>query len=170
MNIKKQDQKSWLSTTSLVLSIVWAVLSLTIIGAILWIPLTIAGLIFGIIALVKKQKKWMAVAGIIISGLVILFSIIILTVWIMFFRKNSDVLMDPIKDFSQMIDENPELAELMQNPEFANEFEYEFKNIMTEKFGEEPEIENREEMKWYIPTIFEEMEWLMLELKDKHKN
>jgi len=78
--------------------------------------------------------------------------------------------MDPIKDFSQMIDENPELAELMQNPEFANEFEYEFKNIMTEKFGEEPEIENREEMKWYIPTIFEEMEWLMLELKDKHKN
>jgi hypothetical protein len=46
-----------------------------------------------------------------------------------------------------MINENPELTELMQNPEFANEFEYEFKNRMIEKFGEEPELENRDQMK-----------------------
>lgn len=76
----KKEIKNGYSTTSLVLSIVWALFCLTIIGAIFWIRLSIAALILGIVALVKKQKKWTALAWVIISGLVLLVSTTILIV------------------------------------------------------------------------------------------
>ncbi len=167
---KKKDQKDWLSITSLVLSIIWAVLCLTIIGAILWIPLAVVALIFGIIALVKKQRKSIAITGIIISSLIILISIITVIIWVMFFKRNADVLVEPIKEFSQIIKENPELTELMNKKDFANEFEYEFKNRMIEKFWEDSEMESREDIKTQIPSIFEDMKDLMFELKEKHQN
>ena len=166
----KKEKKDWLSITSLVLSIVWALLCLSIIWAFIWLPAVILWLIFGIIALVKKQKKWMAIAGVIISSLVIVVSIIVISIWVMFFRKNADVLIDPIKEFSQIIKEDPELAELMNKKEFANEFEYEFKNRMIEKFWDDAEMESREDIKTQIPSIFEEMKNLMFELKEKHQD
>lgn len=169
MNNKK-NQKDWLSITSLVLSIVWALLCLSIIWAFIWLPAVVLWLIFGIIALVKKQKKWMAIAGLIISGLVITVFTIIISVWVIFLRKNADVLVEPIKEFSQIIKEDPELAELMNKQEFASEFEYEFKNRMIEKFWEDPDLESREDIKTQIPSIFEEMKNLMLELKEKHQD
>jgi len=168
--IKKKEQKDWLSIASLVLSIIWAILCLTVIGAILGVPLAIVALIFGIIALVKKQKKWMAIAGVIISGLIIVISIVVISIWVVFFKRNADVLMGPIKEFSQMIEQNPELTELMNKQEFANEFEYEFKNRMIEKFWTESEMENREDIKTQIPSIFEEMKDVIMELKEKYQD
>jgi len=168
MNTKKQDQKSWLSTTSLVLSIVWAVLSLTIVGAILWIPASIVALIFGIIALVKKQKRWTALAGVIISWFVTLVTIVILTVGIVFLRNNADTILNPIMEFSEMMENDPEFAALMENPEFANEFEYVFKSRLVEKFGT-GEIENLSDIKSTFPLIFDEIKSVMLELKEKYQ-
>lgn len=166
----KKEKKDWLSITSLVLSIVWALLCLSIIWIFIGLPAVIAWLIFGIIALVKKQKKWMAIAGVIISSVVVIVSVVLIVVWVIFFRNNADVLIDPIKEFSQMIEQNPELSELMSNKEFANEFEYEFKNRMIEKFWDESEMESRSEIKTHIPSIFEEMKILMLELQEKHQD
>ena len=71
---------------------------------------------------------------------------------------------------SQMMKDNPEFAELMKNPEFTNEFEYELKNRLINRFWVEPEIENREDIKTQIPSIFEDMKELMFELKEKHQD
>jgi len=62
-----QELKTWLSTTSLVLSIIWALLCISVIGIVFGIPVSIAALVFGIIALVQKQQKSMAIIGIAIS-------------------------------------------------------------------------------------------------------
>lgn len=167
MNTTQTEQKSGLSTTSLVLAIVWLVLCITIIGALVWVPLAIAALIIWIIALVKKQKKWTAIAGIIISWFVILVTIIIVTVGFVFLKNNADTILNPIMEFSEMMKNDPELAALMQNPEFANEFEYIFKSRLTEKLGT-AEIENLSEIKSIFPMMFDEMKNVMLELKDKY--
>ena len=169
MPVKKTEQKSGLSTTSLVLAIVWFVLCITLIGAIIWIPLAIAALIFGIIALVKKQKKWMAIAGVIIWGLVTLVWIGLAIFGTIFVRNNADVLLDPIMQMSEMIDEDPELEALMENPAFQAEFQYLFQQRMEEKFGDMEDVEWWEESKEYIPQIFDEMQTLILELKEKYK-
>ena len=165
----KKEKRDWFSITSLVLSIVWALLCLSIVWIFIGLPAVIVWLIFGIIALVKKQKKIMAIVWISISSLVILISVSLMVIWIIFVRNNADVLIEPIKEFSQMIEQNPELSKLMSNEEFANEFEYEFKNKMIEKFGEETEIDNRDEVKTQIPGIFEEMKSIMLELQEKYQ-
>lgn len=169
MPTKKIEKKSGLSVTSLVLSIVWALLCLTIIWALIWIPVAIVGLIFGIIALVKKQKKWMAIAWVIISWLIVLITIWLTIFGTIFLKKNSDILLDPMVEFSEMMKQDPELAELMQNPAFQSEFQYLFEQRMREKYGDLEEIDGREEWKQYIPEIFEEMESIMLWLKEKYQ-
>jgi len=169
MIAKNKEQKSWLSVASLILGIVWLVLCVTVIGAPVGIPVAILALIFGIIALVKKQKKGMAVAGVIISWLVVLASVATIIVSTIFIKNNSDVLIDPIMWFSEMMENDPELEELMENPEFRAEFEYLFEMKIIENFGEEENVENRWEAKTKIPMIFEEMESVLLELKEKYK-
>lgn len=166
---RKTEQKSGLSTASLVLAIVWLLLCLTIIWAFIWIPAAIVGLIFGIIALVKKQKKWMAIAWVIISWLVILITAWLVIFWTIFVKKNSDVLLDPMMQFAETMKQDPELEELMQNPAFQSEFQYLFEQRMREKYGDLEEIDGREEGKQYIPEIFEEMESIMLWLKEKYQ-
>jgi len=170
MPVKKKEQKSGLSVTSLILAIVWGLLCLTIIWAFIWVPAAIVGLIFGIIALVKKQKKWMAIAWVIISWLVILITAWLIIFWTIFVKKNSDVLLDPMMQFAETMKQDPELEELMQNPAFQSEFQYLFEQRMREKYGNLEEIDGREEWKQYIPEIFEEMESVMLWLKEKYQD
>jgi hypothetical protein len=71
-------------------------------------------------------------------------------------------------EFSEMIENDPELAALMENPEFANEFEYIFRSRFTEKFGT-GEIESMSDIKSTFPVIFDEMKSVMLELKEKYQ-
>ncbi len=165
---RKTEQKSGLSVTSLVLAIVWALLCLTVIWAFIWIPAAIVGLIFGIIALVKKQKKWMAIAWVIISWLVVLTTAWLIIFGTIFVKKNSDVLLDPMMEFSETMKQDPELEELMKNPAFQSEFQYLFEQRMREKFADLEDIDGREEGKEYIPEIFEEMESVMIGLKEKY--
>ena len=169
MPIKKTEQKSGLSTTSLVLAIVWLVLCITVIGALIWIPLAILALIFGIIALVKKQKKGTAIAGVVIWGLVTLIWLALAIFGTIFVKNNADVLMDPIMHMAEMVEADPELEELMENPTFQAEFQYLFQQRITEKFGDMEDVEGWEESKQYIPQIFAEMEIVILELKEKYK-
>lgn len=164
----KKEIKNGYSTTSLVLSIVWALFCLTIIGAIFWIRLSIAALILGIVALVKKQKKWTALAWVIISGLVLLVSTTILIVGFIFVKNNADVLVNPIMELSEIIKNDPELAKLIDNPEFANEFEYMFKSRLIENFGT-GEIDEEQDILSVFPLMLDEMKDVMLELKDKYK-
>lgn len=169
MPIEKTEQKSGLSTTSLVLAIVWLALCITVIGAIIWIPLAILALIFGIIALVKKQKKGTAIAGVIIWWLVTLIGLGLAIFGTIFVKNNADVLMDPIMEMSEMMKADPELEELMENPAFQAEFQYLLQQRITEKFGGMKDAEGWEESKEYIPEIFAEMKSIMLELKEKYK-
>jgi hypothetical protein len=71
-------------------------------------------------------------------------------------------------EFSEMMENDPEFAALMENPEFANEFEYVFKSRLVEKFGT-GEIENLSDIKSTFPLIFDEIKSVMLELKEKYQ-
>jgi hypothetical protein len=90
-----------------------------------------------------------------------------------FLKKNADVVITPIQEIVEMMENDPELAEMMNDPVIQSEFELLFKTRLTEKFGEEfaedQDFENREDIKTQIPVIFDEMESVMLELKEKHK-
>lgn len=172
MPTKNKDQKAWLSTASMVLSIIWLVLCLTVIWAFLWVPLALLWLIFGIIALVKKQKKGMAIAWVIIWWLVTLITIAIVIFGTIFIKNNADVILDPIMEMSEMMENDPELADMMNDPIIQAEFEVLFKERLIERFGEDfgenEKFESREDIKIQIPVIFDEMKVLMLELKEKH--
>jgi len=172
MSKRKSGQKTWLSITSFVLSLVWLLLALTIIGALLWVPLALAGLVFGIIALVKKQKKWLAIAGVVIWGLVTLITATILIVWTIFLRNNSEIIVDPIMEIAEMLENDTELATMMNDPIIQEEFERTLVEKLTVIFAEDIEDgdkkKSRDEIKPMIPIIFDEMENVMLELKEKH--
>ncbi len=172
MTTKKTEQKSGLSTTSLVLSIVWLLLSMTVIWAFLWIPLALLWLIFGIIALVQKQKKGTAIAWVVIWGIVTLITIAIVIFGTIFLKNNADIIIDPIMGMAEMMENDPELATMMSNPVIQEEFERTLVEKLTVIFADEIEnedkIKTREEIKPMIPVIFDEMENVMLELKEKH--
>lgn len=74
--------------------------------------LGIAGLALSIIALVKKQSKGMSIAGIITSGLALLFSIALVILSVAFVDIVSDVMSDP---------------------EFQKQMEYELEYDLTEE-------------------------------------
>lgn len=170
---KRKSKKSSLSTTSLVLSIVALVLCVSIIGLIIGIPIAIVGLVFGIIALVKKQKKSTALAGTIISGIIVLLTIVFGVIIAVFLNRNSEILIDPLKDFVNVIENDEELEELFENREFANEYEYIVTQRITAIFGtgeELEELDERDEVKLKIPEIYETMTDVALELKEKYKN
>jgi hypothetical protein len=89
-----------------------------------------------------------------------------------FLKKNADIIITPIMEMAEMMENDPVLAEMMNDPAIQSEFELLFKERLTEKFGEEfaedEKFENREDIKTQIPVIFDEMETIMLELKEKH--
>ena len=161
-----KNQKKWLAVTSFVLSLVWLLLSITIVWAIIWIPIIILWLIFGIIALAKKQKKWLAIAWTIISWLALL----ITSIFAFFFIRHYDEIVWPITEIAQMMKEDPELAVLMTNEQFAEEFQSRFQTVLIQKFGAANDglstWENLESLA--VPTIMEEMKNVLYQLKDEY--
>jgi hypothetical protein len=82
------------------------------------------------------------------------------------------VILTPINEITNMMENDPQLAIIMNNPAIQAEFEELFKAKLTKKFGENlaenENFDNREDIKTQIPTIFDEMKNTMLELKEKH--
>ncbi|HPC34404.1 MAG TPA: DUF4190 domain-containing protein [Candidatus Absconditabacterales bacterium] len=161
-----KNQKKGLAITSFVLSLVGLLLSLTVVGAIIGVPIAILGLIFGIVALVKKQKKGLAVTGVVISGLILL----ITSILAIFVVRNYDEIVVPVKEIAQMMKEDPELAVLMTNEQFAEEFQSRFQKVLIQKFGAANDGlstgENLESLA--VPTIMEEMKNVLYQLKDEY--
>ena len=161
-----KNQKKWLAVTSFVLSLVWLLLSLTMVWAIIRVPLAILWLIFWIVALVKKQKKWLAVTWVVISWLILL----ITSILAIFVVRNYDEIVVPVKEIAQMMKEDPELAVLMTNEQFAEEFQSRFQTVLIQKFGAANDglstWENLESLA--VPTIMEEMKNVLYQLKDEY--
>ena len=179
-----KNQKKWLAVTSFVLSLVWLLLSLTVvwiwaiiwvplailwltivwIWVIIWVPLAILWLIFWIVALVKKQKKWLAVTWIVISWLILL----ITSIFSIFVVRYAPL--EEINEIAQMMEEDPELAVLMTNEQFAEEFQSRFQTVLIQKFGAANDglstWENLESLA--VPTIMEEMKNVLYQLKDEY--
>ena len=163
--IKVEKQKKWLALTSLILSIIGLLLSMTLIRLVLWFPIALVWLIFGIVALVKKQKKGLAIAGIVMSGIVVIMT----AIFSFFLIKYSDSIIEPIKEITALMENDPELAKLMTNKDFSNEFQTKLQEVLIQKLATDTPSENWEnEDTLWIPMIMEEMKNLLYDLKDEY--
>ena len=66
------------------------------------------------------------------------------------------------------MENDPELTALMNNATFRNDFEEAFQAKLIEKYGDDADLDNRENIKTEIPVIFDEMQSVMLELKEEY--
>lgn len=157
-----ENQSNWLAIASFVLALVWCLLILIpFISIILWI----LAIIFGIVALCKKQVKWASILWIIIS---MVWAAITLVVWLFvgkLIAENKDDLISPITEFAAWVEENPEVAALMENGEFNEKFQSTLEQRLAEKYGED--YENIEDLEGILDVwgdLFEEMKNVATEL------
>ena len=165
---EKTNWWNWLAIASFVLALVWWFLCLTIIGGILWIICWILALIFGIVALCKKQTKWASILWIILSLLWMAIVVICTTVIWRFVVQHKDQFINPINDFSARVEENPEIAQLMENDEFSEKFEAAIQQRLQEKYGEK--YSNIDSIDWMMDIwddLFEEMINVATELAEQ---
>ena len=162
----EMENQKWngLAIASFVLALVWIVCCLSVIWVVLWIICWILALIFGIIALCKKQTKWAALTGTIVSWIFVALSAVLCFILWNFVVKHSDVLVDPIVDFSAWVEANPELTTLMQNREFSDQFKEILDQKLKERFGED--YDDVEDVDWILGI----WEWLFDEMKDTLSN
>lgn len=165
--VENQESKG-LAIASFVLALVWWILCLTVIGAALGIVCLVLALIFGIVALCKKQgAKRASIIWIIISVLwVAIFSVVTLFAW-KFIANHKDQILSPITEFAAWVEENPEIAKLMENEEFKTQFEDMLEQRLEEKYGED--YENIEDLEWVFGVwegLFEEMKSIAMELAE----
>ena len=160
------NQSKGLAIASFVLALAWWVLCLTIIGAVLWIICWVLAFIFGIVALCKKQDaKRASIIWIILSVCwVAIFSVVSLFTGKLI-AENKDQILSPITEFSAWIEENPEIAALMEDEEFKDQFEAALEQRLKDKYGED--YENVEDLEWVLGVwedLFEEMKNIATEL------
>ena len=136
---KKMEEKknwwNWLAIASFVLALVWGFLCIIIIWLPLWIICLILALLFGIIALCKKQTKWASIIWILFSILWIAAITICTTIVWKFVIQHKDEIISPITEFSTRINENPEIAALMEDENFSDKFNEILKEKLDEKYG-----------------------------------
>lgn len=165
---EKTNWWNWLAIASFVLALVWGFLCLTIIGGILWIICWILALIFGIVALCKKQTKWASILWIIFSVLWLIATVILTSAIWKFIANHKDEFMNPITDFSARVEENPNIAALMEDDEFSDKFEKALEQRLQEKYGKEySDINN---IDWFMNVwgdLFEEMKNVATELAEQ---
>ncbi len=166
---ENENQKSnGLAIASFVLALVWGFLCLTLI----WLPLGvlcwILALIFGIVALCKKQTKRASILWIIISLLWTIILVVCTSVIWKFIVQHKDQFMSPIAEFSAWVEENPEIAALMEDDEFSDKYEAAIKERLQEKYGEE--FSNIDSIDWALSIwwdMFEEMKNVATELAEQ---
>lgn len=170
-----ENKSNGLAIASFVLVLVWIFLCITIIlsqseiSSLVLFPLRVIcillSLIFGIIALCKKQTLWAALIGTIISGIITIFWIFTITAFWTFVLNHSDKIIDPIKDFATWAEENPEIANILNNDSVNDQFEDLLKQRMEEKYWED--FENVKDIDWILnvwASLFGEMESVLTEL------
>jgi len=166
--MEETKKSNWLAIASFVLALVWGFLCITLIWLPLGILCWILALIFGIVALCKKQTKRASILWIIFSLLWIIILIVCTTVIWKFVVQHKDQLITPISEFSARVDENPEIATLMDNEEFSEKFETAIKERLEQKYGEEfsgiDNIDGIMDIRW---DFFEEMKNVASELAEQ---
>lgn len=165
---EKKTWWNWLAIASFVLALVWGPMCITVFLLPLWILCLILALIFGIVALCKKQTKWASILWIIFSliwmALVAIWGILI---W-RFVVQHKDQFVTPITNFSARVEENPEIAQLMENDEFSDKFEAAIQQRLQEKYGEKySDIDSIDWMMDIWDDLFEEMINVATELAEQ---
>ena len=163
--VDNQNQWNWLAIASFVLALVWVFFCMTIIWLPLWVICILLALIFGIIALCKKQTLWAALIGTIISWLITLVWIIsTISLWT-FVSNHSDQIVDPIKDFATWAEANPQVADMLNDPATNEQFEELLEQRMEEIYWED--FDQVKDIDWLLDvwaSLFGEMENVLTEL------
>ena len=168
MTENENQQSNWLAIASFVLGLIWSLLCLIIIGLPLWIICLILALIFGIIALCKKQAKRAWILWIIFSILWMIIVAVYTTVAWKFIFQHKEQFMNPITDFSARVEENPEIAALMENDEFSEKFDAVIEQRLQEKYWEN--FSDIDSIDWIVDIradLFEEMKNVATELAEQ---
>ena len=159
---------NWLAIASFVLALVWGFFCITLI----WLPLGILcwvlAFIFGIIALCKKQTKRASILWIIFSLLWVVILAICTTVLWKFIVQHKDQFISPISEFSAWVDENPEIAALMENEEFSDKFEEALQQRLQEMYWDK--YSDIDSIDWLMNIwwdMFEEMKNVATELAEQ---
>ena len=114
---------------SFILALLWAFLCLIIIWLPLGIICLILSVIFGIIALFKKQKLRAAILWLIIS-------ISILIYWVIVWRK----LITSAVDFYNWFRETPEIFELRKDKDYTDQLKDELEDRLKDKYSDVDDI------------------------------
>jgi len=165
---EKTNWWNWLAIASFVLALVWGLLCISVLLLPLWVLCLILALIFGIVALCKRQTKRASILWIILSLIwMIIIAICATAIW-KFVVQHKDQLVDPMKEFSARIEENPEIVALMENEDFSDKFDTVIKQRLQEKYGEK--FSNINNVDWAMDIwwdIFEEMKNVATELAEQ---
>ena len=162
-----QQKKSGLSITSFILSVLGLFLCMTIIGVIIGVPFALLGLIFWIFALAYKQTKGLAIVGVVIGWLITVFAATILTIAATFVNNNKDVLLEPMKNFSQLMKDDPQVVMTMQDARFQADFKPLFLSNLSWKVDLEKD-DTWEDMRVMLPVMYQEMVNTIMQLKNKY--
>jgi len=157
-----ESESNGLAIVSFVLALVWVLfLLLPFISVICWI----LALIFGIVALCKKQKKWAWLTGCIISW----FFLILTTIGAIFVVKHSDELINPIIEHSSWLQKNPDIVSLMQDDDFNEKLENLLMDRLEWKYGEDLDnVEDLDDAFSMLWDVFEEMRNAATELSNSY--
>ena len=165
---EKKTWWNWLAIASFVLALVWGLMCITVFLLHLWIICLVLSLIFGIVALCKKQTKWASILWIIFSLIWMALVAILGTLIWRFVVQHKDQFVTPITNFSARIEENPEIATLMDDEEFSDKFDVAIKQRLQEKYGEDfsniDSIDGIMDIWW---DMFEEMKNVATELAEQ---
>lgn len=164
-----ENQSNWLAIASFVLALVGWVLCLTIVGGILWVICWILAFIFAIVALCKKQGSTRAsVIGLIISLLWIIITVIGATLLWKVWNEHKDEFINPVTDLVARVDENPDVAKLMENKEFSDKFNELLEQRLSERYDENAEdSENFGSLVEVWNSIFEEVKATLTDLAEE---
>ena len=85
----------------------------------------------------------------------------------MFFRKNADVFLTPAKEFTQMIQKDPQLVLLMEDPNFNNQLQYILKDKLIARYQDD-QIDIIKDWKNEIDFISKEIQNTVSQLKSTY--
>jgi hypothetical protein len=90
-----------------------------------------------------------------------------LAISIIFVRKNADVFLTPAKEFTQMIQKDPQLVLLMEDPNFNNQLQYILKEKLIARY-QNNQIDIIKDRKNEIDFISKEFQNTVTELKSQY--
>ena len=165
---EKKNWWNWLAIASFVLALVWGFFCITLIWLPLWILCWVLAFIFGIVALCKKQTKRASILWIIFSLLWTLILVVCTTVIWKFVVQHKDQFVTPMSEFAAWVDENPEIAALMEDDEFSDKFEEALQQRLQEMYWEK--YSDIDSIDWLMNIwwdMFEEMKNVATELAEQ---